>query len=457
MGTITTATVAACCAWRTFAGGSLQAGEWFRMDMLSAWHLVLMAGVFSAVSLYAVGYFSKELESGAFSRGKAARYAALWFGAMDAMTVVLLTDNLGVMWVGIEATTLLTAFMILTHSSPASLEAMWKYLLMCSVGVALAFIGVILAAASAESAGLTGAQVLSWTHLLDAAGSLSSAHVKMAFIFAVVGYGTKAGLAPMHSWLPDAHSQAPAPVSAMFSAFMLNAALYCVLRSLALVEAVTGSDGWGREVLLVLGLVSVLLAAVFIVGQRDIKRLLAYSSVEHIGLIAVGIGLGGAGAAAALLHAMNHSVAKTLSFMSAGRIGQAYGTNDMRRISGALHAEPLWGTGLLLGIMMLAGMAPFGIFLSEFLILKSALEGGRYLLAGALLAGLVAVFVGVMRHAIGVSWGAHEGIVRNVGAGWLDRFLVAGAILVSLVLGIWPCSRLWHVLEMASALTGGMP
>ena len=278
---------------------------------------------------------------------------------------------------------------------------------MCSVGVALAFAGILLLAAAA-SASLSGQDSLLWTRLMNPSVAINPMLVKVAFLFLVVGFGTKAGLAPLHSWLPDAHSQAPAPVSAMFSGFLLNTALYCILRCLPLVEAATGNAGWGREILVVLGILSILVAAAFIVGQHDVKRLLAYHSVEHLGIIAIGVGVGGLGIWAALFHTLNHSVCKTLSFFCAGMLGQTYGTHDMRRMTGVVRDSPVWGSGLIGSLLALIGVAPFALFLSEFLILKAALNAGAYVTAALFLTGLGIVFIGALGHAISMAWGLLE-------------------------------------------------
>ena len=228
------------------AGSMVAARGYLHLDALSAYHLALLGLVQGASSIYAWGYFGSEVASGALTASLARRFGGLWFGAAAAMAAVLTCNNLGLMWVGVEATTLLTAFLISVHVTPLSLEATWKYLVVCSVGVAFAFVGTLLLAASATQLGLEPSAMLLWTRLADSPGRLAAGSMKLAFLFLLVGYGTKAGLAPLHSWLPDAHSQAPAPVSALFSGFMLNAAFYCVLRVLPLVEAATGWHGWGR-------------------------------------------------------------------------------------------------------------------------------------------------------------------------------------------------------------------
>ena len=222
--------------------------------------------------------------------------------------------------------------------------------------------------------------------LHENAARLDPKLIKAAFIFLLVGYGTKAGLAPMHNWLPDAHMQAPAPVSAIFSGFLLSTSLYCIMRYMPVIEAATGSTGWCQRLMTGFGLFSIAVAAVFIVSQKNLKRFLAYSSIEHIGIISLGLGLGGLGVFAALFHTLNHSLCKTLSFFAAGRMGQLFGTYEMRDMKGALGRSPVWGAGLFLSILALIGVAPFSLFMSEFLILKAAIDK-RLMLAFAFPAG----------------------------------------------------------------------
>lgn len=442
-----------------FRNGPLfAAGNWLMLDILSAYHLVIMMMVFAVSALFAVGYFQEEIDLNEFKISHARRYGSLWFGALAAMMLVLVSNNLGVMWVGIESTTLITAFLICIHVTPGALEAMWKYLMMCSVGVAAAFTGILLTAASTGPAGIHPTEALLWTNIMNSVSSMDPVLVKAAFIFIVVGYGTKAGLAPMHNWLPDAHSQAPSPVSAIFSGFLLNAAFYCILRFLPVVEAVTGNSGWGRDILILFGLLSIVVAAVFIIGQRDVKRMLAYSSVEHIGLISVGVGLGGLGTFAALLHMFNHSLCKSLAFCCAGRVGQAYGTNDMRKATGILRAVPVWGAGLIGGILVLIGVAPFAVFLSEFIILKTALDASCYWIAGIYLAGLAVVFVGALRHAISMAWKPPEDVAPEAPGTicMAEVAMVAVPLAILLVLGLWMPKLLAEFIVRASVILGAL-
>ena len=392
---------------KTCKYGTISAiSSWLYVDALSSFTLAIMLIVYILSTTFAYVYFKKEFLVGNLSLKQARQFAALWCGSFFSMTLVLVSNNLGIMWVGIEATTLLTAFLICIHSSKQSLEAMWKYLIICSVGVAFAFLGTLLAAASSRNvSGLEINQALLWTKLMAHAEMLNPALIKAAFIFLVAGYGTKAGLAPMHNWLPDAHSQAPAPVSALFSGFMLNAALYCIMRYIPVVEAATGRSGWSLTLMSALGIFSIGIGAAFIIFQNDVKRLLAYCSVEHIGIISLGLGLGGIGFFAAMFHTLNHSICKSVSFFAAGRLGQISGTHDLRKLNGAPKMSRLWGTALFLCILALIGIAPFAIFMSEFQILKAAVDSHSFVRLVLFLAGISVVFIGMLSKAIPLMWG----------------------------------------------------
>jgi hydrogenase-4 component F len=441
--------------WRVFTGGpAFGVVGWFYMDALSAYHLCVMMMVFVASSIYAWGYFLREVETGHVKLRGLHQFAGLWCGALAAMTLVLISNNLGIMWVGIEATTLLTAFLICIPVRPASLEAMWKYLLICSIGVAFAFLGTLMVAASANGLHLNPFDTLLWTKLRLSAASLNPMLLKAGFLCLLVGYGTKAGLAPMHSWLPDAHSQAPAPVSAIFSGFMLNAALYCVMRYIPIVEINTGRVGWSLQLLVLFGLISIIVSAAFIIFQHDVKRLLAYHSVEHLGIITLGFGLGGLGTFAALFHTLNHSICKTLSFFAAGRLGQTYGTHNMKKMSGSLRSAPVWGIGLFGSILVLIGLAPFAMFMSEFQILKAAIDGHAILALILFLAGGSVVFVGALGHAIAVAWGEPSPVVVPERAGIVEKFLAFAPLAILLILGLWMPAPLRNILEQAANVLG---
>ena len=426
------------------------AAGWLFMDALSAYHFFVMIIVFCLSSIYACVYFTEEHSRGHLTLKQIRLFTALWCEALAAMTVVLLSNNLGIMWVGIEATTLITAFLICVHVSRESLEAMWKYILICSVGVAFAFMGTLLVAASAKGADPGSANILLWTTLNANDARLNPVLIKVAFIFLLVGYGTKAGLAPMHSWLPDAHSQAPAPVSAIFSGFMLNAALYCIMRYVPIVEPATGNTSWGLHLIAGLGLMSIIIAAVFILFQTDLKRLLAYHSIEHLGIIALGLGLGGLGTFAALFHTFNHSLCKTLSFFAAGRLGQIFGSQDMEKMSGSLQVSPVWGTGIFCSILALIGIAPFALFMSEFQLLKAAVDNKAIISLVLFLLGAGVVFVGALGHAIPLAWGKPHQARQRIRTGTVEFMLVFAPLAVLLLLGLWMPETVSNALNTAA-------
>ncbi|HWB49524.1 MAG TPA: proton-conducting transporter membrane subunit [Stellaceae bacterium] len=431
-------------------GRATAANELFFVDAFSAFHLVVLGLVFLLCSLFARVYFADDGEHG-LAPGAARRFGALWLGSLAAMALVLVSNNLGVMWVGMEATTLLTAFLISLHPNRLSLEAMWKYLLICSVGIAFAFIGTIFAAASVR--GGLGADALLWTRLAAPEVRLDPTLMAFAFVFVLVGYGTKAGLAPIHSWLPDAHSQAPAPVSAMFSGFLLNTALYCILRYVPLVRHALGS-GFADHLLVFFGVLSILVAAGFIVFQRDAKRLLAYSSVEHLGIIALGFGLGPLGSFAALFHTLNHSLSKSLAFFAVGRLGQRYGTHDMRTLSGALRADRVWGLGLLGSLLALIGAAPFAIFMSEYQLLRAAVDGGAWLVLALFVAAGAVVFIAALRHLIDMAFGDAGAVMPPTRGAGASLLLVAGVMGLLLFLGLWMPSWLGEAIGRAVEAAG---
>jgi hydrogenase-4 component F len=447
------AAILAPTVWRVITQGPVEAfGGLFFIDALSAYHLFVMSIVFVASSIYAWQYFMREIVSGHVTIRSLHQYAGLWCGALAAMTLVLISNNLGIMWVGIEATTLLTAFLICIPVRPASLEAMWKYLMICSIGVAFAFLGTLMIVASASGLHMSLSETLLWTKLRYGAVSLNPMLLKAGFLCLLVGYGTKAGLAPMHSWLPDAHSQAPAPVSAIFSGFMLSAALYCVIRYLPIVEGAKGLAGWGSQLLVLFGIISILVAAAFIIFQHDVKRLLAYHSVEHLGIITLGLGLGGIGIFAALFHTLNHSICKTLSFFAAGRLGQTYGTHDMTKMSGSLRSAPVWGAGLFGSLLALIGVAPFAIFMSEFQVLKAAMDRRAMVPLILFLAGGSIVFVGALRHAIAMAWGEPSPLSEPERAGIIEVLLVFAPLAILLVLGVWMPGPLIDILKQAASI-----
>jgi hydrogenase-4 component F len=456
-GALAIAALVAAVVLRWAGGETVTAGgPWFRADALSVLHLGMLAVVVLLATVFARGHFAREAGSGAIPFRDIRKFALLWSGAILSMMVVLVSNNLGLMWVGLESTTVTTAFLVSLHRTPRSLEATWKYIIVCSVGIALAFMGTLLMAAASSRVPGGELSPLMWSRMAEIAGQLDPASVRIAFIFILVGYGTKAGLVPMHTWLPDAHSQAPAPVSALFSGFMINTGFYCILRYQAVMALVPGGAEWSRGLLTAFGIMSILVASVFIIFQVNLKRFLAYCSVEHMGIIALGTGLGGFGTFAALFHAVNHSVAKTLAFCSAGRLGQAHGTHEMAEIRGTLRSFPVWGAGLWMSLLALFGAAPLAIFFSEFLVARSAMDAGRYFALAAMLAGVGLAFIGGMRKAIPLAMGDPGAGPREEHAGFRSVLLVGGAFSIMFTLGLYMPEWLINLLYASAAIVNGV-
>jgi len=356
--------------------------------------------------------------------------------------------------VGMEATTIASALLVcLDRDDRPAVRASWTYLVMCSVAIALALLGVVVACAEARIAGGGGESVFLWTELRELAPKMSAGPIRLAFIFTLVGFGTKAGLAPMHSWLPEAHSQAPTPVSAVLSGVLLNGALYCLSRFIPIVEP--SSPGWATGVLIPFGLLSMGVAAAFIVHERDVKRLLAFSTVEHMGIITLGLGFGAAGAA--LFHTLNHSVCKMLAFFCAGTLAQKYGTRDMGRMRRTLGVMPVAGGGFLAGILALIGMPPFSIFVSELWIGRVGLERGHTLAVIAFFVIAAIVFVAAFRQAVRMTWEGRSGEAPSGRTRGLGFGLVAAPIVLLFVAGIWMPRAFADVLSRAAAIIGGGP
>ncbi len=397
------------------AGGFVAAGVWIgepvvqwsllRADALSAFMIAIVTFISAVTAIYSVGYMRKECGDTHVPRLRL--FYALFQLFVFTMLLAVTTDNLGVMWVAIEGTTLSTVFLVNFHDNHTGLEAAYKYLIVSSVGIAMAFMGTVLVyyAAAAE----VGEIGLTWTSLIGVAARLDPNVVKLAFVFILIGYGTKAGLAPMHTWLPDAHSEAPAPISALMSGVLLNVGLYALMRFKAVTDITLGaafSSAW----LMRFGLLSLGLAAAFLASQRNYKRMLAYSSVEHTGIAALGLGFGGYwGVVGALLHMVNHALSKSMLFMLSGGILLKYRTTEIRGVRGLLKAAPWTGFAFVCGILALIGMPPFGLFVSEFIIFRAgfAANAAPYAVAGIAL--VVLAFAGMLGSVNSMLYGAPSG------------------------------------------------
>jgi hydrogenase-4 component F len=371
-------TFIASCALtvRVIGEGNLTAAhEQFFIDPFNVFLVTLTAFVGLTTALFSRPYMRIERQHGRVKAPQLRLYHSMYQLFITAMLVALTTNNMGLMWVAMEAATLSTVLLVTLYRTPASLEAGWKYFILCGVGIAQALFGTILLYFAAEKVlGAEGMSALLWTHLNAVKGQLEPVVLSLAFVFLLVGYGTKVGLAPLHNWLPDAHAEGPTPISAVLSGLLLNVAIYAVVRCKVLVEGSLHSPLPSR-MLMGFGLLSVVLAAFFLWRQRDIKRLFAYSSIEHMGIITFAFGMGGAVANfAALLHMTVHSLTKSAIFFAVGHAAQKAGTQMMDDIRGLITLSPTVGWGLMIGALAILGMPPFGVFASEFLILTTAMQ-----------------------------------------------------------------------------------
>ena len=369
--------IAACfLTARVISQGSLLVGnEQFFVDPFNVFLVTLTAFVGLTTAIFSRPYMRVETDHGRVSARRLRLYHSMYQLFMATMLVALTTNNMGLLWVAMEAATLSTVLLVTLYRTPASLEAGWKYFILCGVGIAQALFGTILLYFAAEKVlGAQGVTALLWTHLDAVKSQLEPAVLALAFVFLLVGYGTKVGLAPLHSWLPDAHAEGPTPISAVLSGLLLNVALYAVVRCKVLVEGSLHSTLPSR-MLMGFGLLSVVLAAFLLFRQRDIKRLFAYSSIEHMGLATFAFGLSGPVATfAALLHMTVHSLAKSAIFFAVGHAAQKAGSQLMDDIRGLITLSPTVGWGLMLGALAILGLPPFGVFASEFLILTTAMR-----------------------------------------------------------------------------------
>jgi hydrogenase-4 component F len=382
---------------RRFLGGAIPSAfdDALRVDGLSAHVLVLSALVGLLSGAYSVGYLRRNEARGLLTPGRRREFDALVPLYVFAMLLVAVSNNLGILWIAVELTTLFSVFLVAFHNRDTSLEAAWKFLVLGSLGLAFALLGSVLLFASGRGALGEGMSGLHWTRLMALAGGLHPFTLKLGVVFALIGYGTKAGLAPMHTWKPDAYREAPSPAGVLMAVGMLNGALYCLLRVHLIAKAALG-PGFSGGLLLALGLLSVAVATPFILIQWNLKRLLAYSSVEHVGIMALGVGLGAEAATfGALLHMTYHTLAKPLSFFSAGTLAQLHRSSDFDDISpGTLGRAPVASALFVLAIVIITGSPPFGIFFSEMLILKAGFAGPHTVATSVLLGCLVLLFCG---------------------------------------------------------------
>lgn len=423
------------------------------IDALSALMLLVVGLLAVTATLFSLSYMEREVAEGHFRAAVLPRYYALLQIFVFTMIGVLVVENLGLMWVGVEATTLASTLLVAFYFNRAALEAAWKYVMVCNVGILLALLGTIMLYYAQTNVG--GGSPLSRTDLMAMSGQLDPLLVKLAFVFILIGYGTKAGLAPMHTWLPDAHSQAPSPISGLLSGALLSCALYALVRNAGIVRGTLGCD-FVQTALLGFGLLSVAVAIPFILVQHDIKRLLAYSSVEHIGLVSFGLGLGTPLAVyGATFHILNHAVVKSALFYLAGIVSQQYRTKQVLRIRGLFAALPAAGAMTMLAVLAIVGTPPFNIFLSKFAIVAAAFEGGRPLLGGLLLLLLAGIFAGMLYYTGKMVFGTAPASFQAAPVGRPAFIAVAASLAWATVTGFYLPPWLHELLTQAAAIAAG--
>jgi len=408
------------------------------VDDLNIVFIILSTFVGFTTSAFSASYIGHEIENGKLKPHYVRFYHAMYQALMFAMNLGLLANNIGLMWVAIELATLTTVVMVGIYRTPEALEAAWKYFILGSVGIALALFGTILVYMSAQPSLGEGYDAMVWTNLLAHAAKFSPDLLNVAFVFLMLGYGTKVGLVPVHAWLPDAHAEGPTPISAVLSGLLLNVALYAVLRFKMLLAANAAAIEPG-PLMVALGLVSLIFAAFMLYRRNDIKRLFAYSSIEHMGIITFAFGMGGPLANfAGLLHMTMHSLTKSAIFFTVGHIAQVKGTQKMSEIRGLTESHPLLGWGLVVGVVAIAGLPPLGMFMSEFLIVSSTFAR-QPLLAIPLVFGLIVAFGALLLRMTGLAFGEPHGGMGKVQASFVP--LIAHFALV-LLAGVYLPSQL---------------
>jgi hydrogenase-4 component F len=429
------------------------AGAWLRLDALGAVFLLATGLLYAAAAVFSTGYLAQDR-----ARRDYAPFARRYFVYLNlfawTMLLVPVVDDYGSLWIAVELTTVVSVLLVALDRTDAALEAAWKYILLASVGLGLALLAVVLLYA-AGTARLGDSYVPRYGTLVAAAPQLPHVPVQIAFLLAVIGFGTKVGFAPLHTWLPDAHSEAPSPVSAMLSGALLGTAFYAILRFFQPTAAAVGSE-FPQRALLVFGTISLALAALFVLRQQSFKRLLAYSSIEHMGVIAIGIGFGvPLAVAGALLHVLNHAAAKGLAFFGAGSILRRYDTKEIDDVHGAATVLPWSGPMFLAAALALSGLPVSGVFRSEFQIVSGGFSRPAYIWVALLVVLVNVAFLGVVWHAgrMVLSPAAPQ-TPRGETSAWMVAAM-AGCLLVVIGIGLHLPSGLADLLAHASILVSG--
>jgi hydrogenase-4 component F len=440
----------------TFVGGLLLlASERVRSDLLivddfNIFLIVLTTFVGFTTSIFSASYIAHELDTGRLTPAYLRFYHAMYQAMMWAMNLALLANNIGLMWVGVEVATLTTVMMVGIYRTPEAIEAAWKYFMLGSVGISLAFFGTILVYLVAQDVIGEGLPAMCWDILVAGAGQFEPRLLSLAFVFLLVGYGTKIGLAPFHAWLPDAHAEGPTPISAVLSGLLLNVALYALLRFKMVLAANPATLNVGA-IMVALGLLSLLFAAFMLYRRRDIKRLFAYSSIEHMGIATLAFGMGGPLANfAGLLHMTMHSLIKSAIFFTVGHIAQVKGTQRLSEIGGLSATHPVLAVGFGLGVVAIAGLPPFGMFTSEFMLVSTTFAR-QPLLAVVLVIGLLLSIGALVKWLQEILFGDPKGPKGAVKASYVPLFIHLALVLMA---GLWLPDTIVRWFKTVAALLG---
>lgn len=423
----------------TFAAGvSLLFAPRYRSDILivddfNIYLVTLTTFIAFTTSIFSASYIGHEIETGRLTPAFLRFYHALYQAMIGAMNVALVANNVGLLWVGVEVATLSTVMMVGIYRTPEAIEAAWKYFILGSVGIALAFFGTILVYLVAQEVLGEGLPAMAWDLMVKESAKFDPKLLSLAFVFLLVGYGTKVGLAPFHAWLPDAHAEGPTPISAVLSGLLLNVALYALLRFKMVIAGNPDTLNVGL-IMAALGLISLVFAAFMLYRRRDIKRLFAYSSIEHMGIMTFAFGIGGPLANfAGLLHMTMHALTKSAIFFAVGHVAQVKGTQRIADIRGLSVTHPVLAVGLGAGVIAIAGLPPFGVFTSEFLLVSSSFATQPWL-AVVLVIGLLVAFGALILRLQDVLFGEGSGPKGGVKATYLPLFV---HLLIVLIAGVW--------------------
>lgn len=424
------------------------------IDKISLIFMSLVAFVALVAVLYSDGYIGYEADRNVISQKDVKQYYIIMNLFIAILYVTFIVNSVALVWLCVGATTLVSTFLVGFYKNPNSTEAAWKYMIICSVGITVALVGITLMYAATVGVISDANSALDWVVLMENASKLNPNFMKMAVVLMIIGYGTKVGFAPMHTWLPDAHSQAPTPVSGMLSAVLLNCALYAIVR-VVMISQIT-VPGFAKTILLIFGILSLAVAAMFIITSKDLKRMLAYSSIENMGLIAIGLGIGTEIAIfGALIQLIAHSVTKPMLFYAAGNIIQKYNTRDMTTVRGVRERMPFTSFMMAAGALIMVGVPPFAIFMGEFNIIFGTIDAQNYAITVIVLILLVLVFAGMTRHVFNILSGhTDEDITEHKGALRIAPFVIM--FITTLVFGIFMPDQLSDFLHEAARMIGGL-